>query len=86
MAVMLSTSRCMIMGSEKALAENVTAAKTAPIDVPKPKYPSQSRIVGSPSVGKNTLTITAARAQTRKMMSRTSAKIISVYLGEQLEE
>ena len=34
-AVMLSTSRCMIIGNENALAENVTAAKTAPMVVPK---------------------------------------------------
>ena len=45
-AVMLSTSRCMIMGSEKALAENVTAAKTEPIAEPKPRNMTQSRIVG----------------------------------------
>ena len=38
MAVMLSTLRCMIIGNEKALAQNVTAAKTAPTTLPKVRY------------------------------------------------
>ncbi len=33
-AVMLSTSRCMIIGSENALAQNVTAANTDPTRLP----------------------------------------------------
>ena len=77
-AVMLSTSRCMIIGSEKALAENVTDAKTAPTMEPNPRYVAQSRTVASPSVGKNTVIMTAARAHTRKITSSTSAKIISL--------
>ena len=78
MAVMLSTLRCMIMGSEKALAENVTAAKTEPTAEPKPRYMTQSFMLGLPSVGKNTLTMTAARDHTRKMTSRASANTISL--------
>ena len=34
-AVTLSTFRCMIIGNENALAENVTAANTAPMLLPK---------------------------------------------------
>jgi hypothetical protein len=37
MAVTLSTSRCMIMGNENALAENVIAANMAPTIEPKPR-------------------------------------------------
>ena len=64
------------VGDENALAENVIAANIAPMVVPKVKKLTSCIFVISPSVGKNTLTITAALAQTRKMIKRTSAKII----------
>jgi len=77
-AVMLSTSRCMIIGNENALAEKVMVAKTAPMVDPKAKKLSSCIFVISPSVGKNTLTMTAALAQTMNMTRRTRAKTISL--------
>ena len=68
----------MIIGSENALAEKVTDANTAPTTLPNARYFASSTVVGTPSVGKNTVTMTAARAQTRKMMSSTNAKTISL--------
>src|SRR6056297_1716748 len=72
-AVTVSVRRSAIIGSEKALAAKTILANMAPTALPMPRKGTRSRQEWLVSTGKKMCTIEAARAQTRKTTSTTTA-------------